>query len=135
MLWLGFQKNFQEGRLTVPEQKVKALTMLVQQAKDDGAVLATALASIIGKIVSMGLAFSQVTRLMTRSPYGMLNAKNSWCQTLLLTAEATEELSFWLEHIEKFNRQNIWSKPSAVQVAYTDISGTGFRGYCDEHGD
>ena len=59
----------------------------------------------------------------------------TWCQTLLLTAEASEELSFWLKHIEKFNGQNIWPKPSAVQVVYTDASSTDFGGYYVDHGD
>ena len=135
VVWLGFQIDLQEGHLMVPDEKVKALTMLVQCAKEDRAIRATALASIIGKIVSMGLALGPVTRLMTRSLYGVLNARSSWCQTLLLTAEAAEELSFWHKHIEKFNGQNIWPKPSAVRVVYTDASGTGFGGYCVEHGD
>ena len=126
VVWLGFQINLQEGCLMVPDQKVKAFTMLVQQTKEDRAIHAIALAIIIGKIVSMGLALGPVTRLMTRSLYGVLNARSSWCQTLLLTVEAAEELSFWQKHITKFNGQNIWPKLSAVRVVYTDASGTGF---------
>ena len=45
------------------------------------------------------------------------------------------ELSFWLEHIDKFNGQNIWPKASAVRVVYSDASSVGFGGYCVEHGD
>ena len=37
VVWLGFQIDLQEGRLMVPNQKVKALTMLVQRAKEDRA--------------------------------------------------------------------------------------------------
>ena len=109
--------------------------MSVRQAKDDWAVSTTALASIIGKIVSMGLVLGPVARLMTRGLYGVLDTWNSWCQTLLLTAETTEELSFWLKHIKKFNGQKIWPKPSAVRVVYTNVSGTGFGDYCIEYGD
>ena len=65
----------------------------------------------------------------------MLNARRSWCQYLLLTADAVEELAFWLEHINTFNGQNIWPKASAVRVVYSDASSTGFGGYCVEHGD
>ena len=53
----------------------------------------------------------------------------------MLTADAMEELSFWLEHIDKFNGQNIWPRASAVRVVYSDASSTGFGGYCVEHGD
>ena len=52
-----------------------------------------------------------------------------------LTVEAIEKLSFWLKHIDKFSGQNIWPKPSAVRVVYTDVSSTGFGGYCVQHGD
>lgn len=107
----------------------------MQQAKDSRSIQATALARIMGKIISMALALGPVTRLMTRSLYTVLNARRSWCQYLLLTADAMEELSFWLEHIDKFNGQNIWPRASAVRVVYSDASSTGFGGYCVEHGD
>ena len=61
--------DLEGGDLTVPKQKVKTSTTLVQGAKDNRATQATVLASIIGKIVSMGLALGTVTRLMTRSLY------------------------------------------------------------------
>ena len=118
LIWLGFQVNLQEGRLTLPDQKVKSLTRLMQQAKDSRSIPATALARKTGKIISMALALGPVTRLMTRSLYTVLNARRSWCQHLLLTADAIEKLSFWLEHIDKFNGQNIWPKASAVRVVY-----------------
>lgn len=107
----------------------------MRQARDSRSIHATALARITGKIISMALALGPVTRLMTRSLYAVLNDRSLWCQNLLLTMEATEELSFWLEHIDKFNGQNIWPKASAVRVVYSDVSGTGFGGYCVEPGD
>ena len=55
----------------------------------------------------------------------VLNARRSWCQYLLLTADTVEELAFWLEHINTFNGQNIWLKASAVQVVYSDANSTG----------
>ena len=76
----------------------------------------------------MGLVLGPVARLMTRGLYGVLDTRNS-------SAETTEELSFWLKHIKKFNGQKIWPKPSAVRVVYTNVSGTGFGDYCIEHGD
>ena len=108
LLWLGFQMDLLKGRLTIPEQKVKALTMLVQPAKDDRAICATALASIIKKMVSMGLALGPVTRLKARSLYVVLNTRNSWCRI------RQRQLSFRLKHIKRFNGQNMLPKSSAV---------------------
>ena len=38
---------------------------------------------------------------MTESLHTVLIDRNLWCQYSLLMAEAMEERSFWLEHIEK----------------------------------
>ena len=65
----------------------------------------------------MGLALGPVARLI-RGFYAMLNARNSWHHELLITQEAQEEMKFWLEHIERFNGQNMWPESSAVQVVY-----------------
>ena len=34
LIWLGFQINLQDGQLTIPDQKVESLTMLMQQVKN-----------------------------------------------------------------------------------------------------
>ena len=65
----------------------------------------------------------------------VLNVRRSVCQYLLLTADTVEELAFLLEHINRFNGQNIWPNASAAQLVYSDASSTGFSGYCVEHGD
>ena len=44
------------------------------------------------------------------------------------------ELKFWLAKIREFNGQNLWPKPSAVRVVFSDASDTGFGGYTVEHG-
>jgi len=71
---------------------------------------------------------------MTRSLYGVLNSRNSWCTQLQLSAEAIDELQFWLSQISRFNGQDLWPKPSAVRVVYSDASNTGYGGYTVEHG-
>ena len=89
----------------------------------------TALASVIGKIMSMSLALGPLARMMTRGMYAVLNAKISWCHQVLLTTEALEELTFWLDNIDNFNGHNIWPEASAIRVVYSDASGTGYGGY------
>ena len=78
--------------------------------------------------MSMSLALGPVTRLMTRSLYGVLSSKMAWCQKLVLTSEALSEVKFWVEEITKFNGQQIWPRPSAVRLVYSDSSSIGYRG-------
>ena len=71
---------------------------------------------------------------MTRSLYTVLNSRSSWCTQLQLSDDAEQELSFWLARIQHFTGQNLWPKPSAVRVVYSDGSCTGYGGYAVEHG-
>ena len=135
LTWLGFQIEIEEGKLSVPEQKLMKLVSQLTKAREARVIPATVLASITGKVLSMALALGPVARLMTRNLYTMLNAKSSWYQELLVTQEALEELTFWQDHSKRFNGQNIWPEPSAVRVVYSDASNTGYGGYCVEHGD
>ena len=51
----------------------------------------------------------------------------------VMSAEASQELAFWINEIERFNGKKIWPKPSAVRVVYSDASSTGYGGYTVEH--
>ena len=134
LLWLGFQLDLERGQLTVPHKKLDLLKEQIAKAVDGRELPAMALASVIGKILSMSLALGPVTCLMTRGMYTVLNARASWFQQVLLTSDACEELTFWLRHISALNGQNLWPDPSAVRVVYSDANGTGYGSYCVEHG-
>ena len=132
--WLGFQIDLDKGEFMVPENKIWVLNSQLREVIKAGRVTARQLASVVGKLISMSLALGPVTRLMTRSLYAILNVTTAWCQKLVLTPEALQELRFWLSEISKFNGQRIWPKPSAVRVVYSDASATGYGGYTVEHG-
>ena len=42
------------------------------------------------------------------------------------------ELHFWKECLPLFNGQPIWFESSAIQVAYSNISSSGYGGYVVE---
>ena len=81
--------------------------------------------------MSMSIALGPVTRLMTRSPYTLLNNRY---ERLQVSSEVMEGLQFWHKCIIDFNGQTIWRSPSVVRVIYSNISNTGFGGYMVEHG-
>ena len=82
----------------------------------------------------MSLALGPIVRLMTQSMYAVLNTRVSWCQQLALSAEAKSEMLFWLNNIVLFNGQDLWPKPLAIRVVYSDAGSTGYGGYTVEHG-
>ena len=121
------------GQIEVPVTKLDALRGLIGTNKASPLIKGRQLPSIVGKIISMGIAFGPVSRFMTR-PYAVLESRQSWWDTLQLSPEAQAELSFWSSNLEKFNAQPIWHSPSAVRVVYSDASDTGYGGYVVEHG-
>ena len=95
---------------------------------------AEAAASVVGKVIAMGLAIGPLTRFMTRSLYSVIEARSSWCERLHLSSEAEQELIFWQERISEYNAQPFWRASSAVRVVYSDASDTGLGGNMVEHG-
>ena len=78
LLWLGFQLDLERGQLTIPHKKLDLLKEQIAKAMEGRELPAMALASVIGKILSMLLGLVPVTRLMMRGMYTVLNARASW---------------------------------------------------------
>ena len=108
LTWLGFVLNLAEGQIQVPEAKLESLRCMLQEAKQAQSVRARYLASLLGKLISMSLAFRSITRFMTRSLYSVLESKQEWHDTLQLSSEAKAELTFWALNLEECNAQPIW---------------------------
>ena len=132
--WLGFQIDLAKGESSVPAKKINMLKSQLLEVKGVQLVPARKLVSLICKIVSMSIGLGPVTRLMTKALYATLNQKVAWCQNIALSPQASQELDFWINEISHFNGQNIWPKPSAVRVVYSDASASGYGGYIVEHG-
>ena len=137
--WLGFKLDLQQGVISVPDEKIKALKLELSRVTAKGALRARELASIIGKIIAMSLALGSLSRLMTRHLmtrrlYALLNSRDYWYQLLEISPEAKIELEFWIKQVEHINGKEIWHSPSAVCVVYSDASGTCYGGFTVEHG-
>ena len=118
----------------VPQEKIERLCQAIGELLLYDRVSVRHLASIIGQIISMGLAVGPVARLRSRYMYDVLNQRRSWFDRVLLSCEAREELHFWKDNINFFNGQPIWFTAGATRVAYSDASSVGFGGYVVELG-
>ena len=66
--------------------------------------------------------------------YAQISAQSSWFSTFSLEHSVVEELVFWQSNLDHLNGRRIWFKSSAVRVAYSDASDTGYGGYIVELG-
>ncbi|KAL5506358.1 hypothetical protein EMCRGX_G007980 [Ephydatia muelleri] len=104
--------DLEKGSISVPEGKVRALQHRLKVAAKKSSLVARDIASLIGRIVSMGLALGPVARFMTQALYALLETRLAWCDMLPITQEACEEITFWTELFDQFNAQPIWHSPA-----------------------
>ena len=71
-------------------------------------VNARSLAAVVGQIVSLTPCVGDVTRIMTRSLYGVVNTKVSRNSTVELSKEAYAELMFWNQNVDSLNCRSPW---------------------------
>ena len=132
--WLGFVLDLTKGHVEVPSERLVALQTKLESVCALRTVCARQLASVVGTIMSMSLAFGPVSRFMTCSMYMLLESRLSWWSELEITQDARQELKFWRACMATYNRQPIWHSPAAVRIVYSDASDSGYGGYVVEHG-
>eukprot|EP00731_Ephydatia_muelleri_P028227 Em0019g1100a len=67
LCWFGFTLDLEKGSISVPEGKVRALQHRLKVAVKQSRFVARDIASLIGRIVSMGLALGPVATFMMRA--------------------------------------------------------------------
>ena len=132
--WLGFLLDFSLNFITVPLPKITKLQESISRIFALRFVNTKDLASVAGHLNSMFLAIGNIVRLMSRAMYAQITAQNSWYSNFRLEDSVVEELSFWQSNLDHLNGRRIWFKSSAVRVAYSDASDTGYGGYIVELG-
>ena len=81
------------------------------------------LASVCGKIISLGTCIGNVARLMTRNTFAVINSAKNWNSMVSLTPGCVDELNFWKLNLVHFNGVPLWPikrKPS--KIVYSDAS-------------
>ena len=130
--WTGWRINTKDFLIYVPERKIlKAegkLELLLAQVGQD--VKVKELASLVGLVISFGLAVGRSARFYTRfSTIEVARAveEKGWGACLVLTEEVLAELRFWRENLRALNGQKI-RRRAGVQVVqprmlYSDAGG------------
>ncbi|KAL9969042.1 hypothetical protein ACROYT_G021206 [Oculina patagonica] len=135
--WLGTVLNTATSEISATEKRVTSLQ------QDLSSLLATSsiclpvrkLASVCGKIISLGNCVGNVSRLMSRNLFAVINSAPSWNASVYLSSDALAELNFWSSNVASLNGIPMWpvsSKPS--KIVYSDASGSACASFIDFEG-
>ena len=130
--WTGWRINTAEFMIYVPERKlVKAEQKLEELLKAVGKrIKVKTICSIVGLIISFGLAVGRAARFHTRfstMEVARVVETQGWGAMVVLSGEVITELQFWKANLRRLNGQPI-RKMAGVQVLrpkllYSDAGG------------
>ena len=128
---LGFDVDLAEGLLTMPIERCEALqskTDAIMSARN-GRVQARVIASLVGAIISMRLAWGPVTQLYSRHLYAIINDVPTLNWWLAVSEEAASELLFWHQLPRLRFDADIWPSVEGVSIRVaTDATNFGWGG-------
>lgn len=103
--WLGSAFNMINLSISTGDKRIQSLETdieyLILRTHDSFHV--RRIATIAGKIISLGNCIGIVTRLMSRYLYVVINSSRSWNNHVYLNEEAISELKFWNNNVSKLN--------------------------------
>ena len=135
--WLGSVLNMSSSVISATDKRISSLE------EDLAFLLATSLsshpvrklASVCGKIISLGNCVGNFSRLMSRNIFAVINSAPSWNSYVVLSPEALAELNFWKDNVSSLNGIPIWpvkQKPS--KIVYSDASASAGASFIEFEG-
>ena len=102
----------------------------------DYLVSARELSSLVGKIISAGEVFGNISRIMTRYCSISVESSYEWDSRFHLDQYCVRELNFWEENLN-LNLKSVVDCPSKISnyLVYSDASLTGCGAYLDVNGE
>ena len=97
IIWLGTLLDTNQGFISVTEYRITKLKSCIDTVLKGGCttVNVRTLAAVVGQIISLTPCVGDVTRIMTRLLYAVVNTKVSWNSTVELSKETYADLVFW----------------------------------------
>ena len=103
----------------------------------DYLVSARKLSSLVGKIISAGTVFGNISRIMIRYCSISVVSSHEWDSRFHLDKYCVRELKFWKKNLTRLNLKSVVDCPSKTSnyVVYSDASPTGCGAHLDVNGE
>jgi len=136
--WLGLVWNSEIGTIRITDRRVDNIAETIVKIYDkESVVSARELASFVGKIISAGAVFGNLSRIMTRYCTISIVAAQDWDSRFKLDEYCLREIKFWETNLERKNLRTISDEPrkKSNYIVRSDASGTGCGAHLDLNGE
>ncbi|VDI53185.1 Hypothetical predicted protein [Mytilus galloprovincialis] len=131
LVWLGFTWNLKSSLMELPLIKIENFINLIDVILSKAfKVKIRLLAKLCGKIISFSPAIGNVTQIMTRCTFSVINLRQDWDQYVDLRqhSDSIQEIMFWKQNIHCLKPVPLLRNNSEFNV-FTDASDIGAGGY------
>ena len=131
LVWLGFCIDLSIYTISIPSERILSAVQVIDSIRSQyPSSTARKLAQFVGKIISMGFVFGNITRIMTRYSHFDILRSPTWDSKISLSGSTLNELCFWKDNIPSLNSRRLLSVQSLyTRVCYSDASSTGCASY------
>ena len=136
--WLGIVWNTINGTIRISDRRLFSIAECIgKMFQRSFLVSARELSSLVGKIISAGAVFGNISRIMTRYCSISIAAVQDWDSRFTLDQYCVRELEFWKVNLDRLNLKEIVECPfrPSNYVVYSDASATGCGAHLDINGE
>ncbi|XP_063416029.1 uncharacterized protein LOC134697676 [Mytilus trossulus] len=129
--WLGFIWDLRKCVLQIPESKILDLQECIGIALSNPCkVKIRTLAKICGKVISLTPAIGNVTQIMTRATFAVINERDDWdqCMDINFNSDLIFEFMFWKNNVQLLMPVSLLPKANEVSI-FSDASDVGAGGF------
>ena len=122
--WLGLVWNTLLGTLSIPERRIQSAIHTIKYCQESRKTTARKLAMVTGKIISMSPVLGNVTRIMTRNIYTVIEQRSGWDTWLTIKGcpGVNTELQFWEQSLGGLNSRSLHIESEPEIIAFSDAS-------------
>lgn len=135
--WLGMIWNTNMFCLSIPERRIQdCKSTLADLFHRLPKITARQLAQFTGKVISMGPVIGNISRLMTRKCYEIIESRFAWDSLIRFDSshEFLQELSFWSKNLDMYNCRFMKDYSKSIAILCTDASSVAAGAVCQLSG-
>ena len=123
--WLGMEYDTTNNVVRATPEKVMSTHSLIQNIYACSWVHVRTLAKLVGKLISMHIAFGDIIYLRSKCMQCQIASTQSWSSNIHISDLAKREMLFWQNYLFTGNGMSLHTPAGAAAISFSDASATG----------